>query len=339
MSFYTQIVSGGGSENDAARTERKSGHQAPMFSIIVPAFNVSPFIAETLESIRSQSYRDFETILINDGSSDSEALKAEVEPFLGDLIFLEQENLGAAAARNRGILAASGKYIAFLDGDDIWQPEYLEKQLRFLEEGNHTMAYCDAYLFDENGIKYGTFMDRAPSTGPVTTSSLLNGSCNVITSGTVCLREAIIQAELFDPRAGRTEDFDMWFRLAKRGTKIDYQKMALLRYRVRSTGLTGNEIASAERSVDALEFVHEKYELIPEEMQAWATQHKRCKAQMLIEKGKAHLRQRRFDDARKCFVHANKIRRTRKLTFVIALMAVYPGVVLWLFELARSPRR
>ena len=109
---------------------------SPLVSVIIPAYKVAPFINETLESVFAQDLNDFEVIVINDGSPDTEDLEVALEPYKERITYLKQANLGAGAARNAGLRAARGTYVAFLDGDDIWFPIFLSEQIRFLETGD-----------------------------------------------------------------------------------------------------------------------------------------------------------------------------------------------------------
>src|SRR5262245_50161993 len=104
----------------------------PTVSVIVPAYNVAGYISETLDSVFAQTFGDLEVIVINDGSPDSQGLEIALAPYLDRIVYIKQPNKGAAAARNTGIEAARGEIVAFLDGDDVWLPNYLELQVRVL---------------------------------------------------------------------------------------------------------------------------------------------------------------------------------------------------------------
>src|SRR5215216_152427 len=100
-------------------------------SIIIPAFNAAEFIGETLASVAAQTFKNHEVIVVNDGSPDTEDLERELKRYPARLQYIKQENRGAAAARNTGLRAASGEFVAFLDADDTWLPNFLEKQVAF----------------------------------------------------------------------------------------------------------------------------------------------------------------------------------------------------------------
>src|SRR5919198_1434145 len=104
------------SEPPAAR----SG-SVPAVSVIIPAYRVTQYIAEALDSVLAQTFTDYETIVINDGCPETVALERVLEPYRERIIYLKQENRGPGAARNAGILAARSPLIALLDADDVWE--------------------------------------------------------------------------------------------------------------------------------------------------------------------------------------------------------------------------
>ncbi len=123
---------------------------APAVSIVIPAYNVSRYICEALDSVFTQTFTDYEVILVNDGSVDTDDLEGALVPFAGRLRYIKQENAGASVARNHGLQVAQGEFIAFLDADDLWLPNYLEEQLRFLREHNCDLVCADALIFGDS---------------------------------------------------------------------------------------------------------------------------------------------------------------------------------------------
>src|SRR5215469_8009579 len=116
----------------------------PLISVIVPAFNSSSYIREALASVFAQTFKNFEVIVINGGSPDTAQLEIALQPYTDSILYIKQENRGVAADRNAGIRAARGEYLAFLDGDDVWKPDYLTTQMKFFETHPWVdMVYCD----------------------------------------------------------------------------------------------------------------------------------------------------------------------------------------------------
>ena len=305
-------------------------------SIVIPAYNLSELICETLDSVFAQTYNDFEVIVVNDGSIDTEKLEQKLTDYADQIIYVVQENSGAAKARNLAICIASGSLIAFLDGDDLWHPEYLKRQIHVLEEQDLDMVYCDAELFGEVASEGRTYMETTPSSGEVTPVSLIRAKCNVITSGTVVKKEKLEEFGLFDSDGNAFEDFDLWFRLSKNGVKIGYQKAVLLKYRMSSTSLSGSSVQRAERNVSVLNFIRNKYQITEEEEEALKIQIKFSAAEVDLEKGKLYLTQGEYEQAKKYLRRANEYYRKPKLTLMNYLLKVSPALALLLFKKIRA---
>ena len=121
------------------------------FSVIIPLYNKAPYVRKALESVCAQTYRDYELIVINDGSTDNSAIVADEYLKATDSIdykIISQQNAGVSAARNNGVAQAHGEYIAFLDADDWWEPTYLERMAQLIED------YPDAGLYACNYVYY-----------------------------------------------------------------------------------------------------------------------------------------------------------------------------------------
>ena len=127
----------------------------PLVSIVIPAYNCERFVAETIKSVKNQTFKDWELVIVNDKSSDKTA--EVVKKFCSKKIKLInlKENSGVAKARNAGIDAARGRYLCFLDADDLWVPEKLEKQLKFMEEKKSAFSFTGYEFADENAKPNG----------------------------------------------------------------------------------------------------------------------------------------------------------------------------------------
>lgn len=310
----------------------------PQVSVIVPCYKNAAVIADTLRSIFAQDFDDYEVILINDGSPDTDELEKAVAPFADRIVYVKQCNSGASAARNTGIYAARGEYLAFLDGDDLWLPEYLREQMNFITARSFQMVYADALMFGAKPWEGQTYMRKSPSDGDVTAASLILGHCNVITSGTIVEKRQIMLRQGFDERdeATRVEDFDLWLGLAKQGCRIGYQKKVLLKYRVTTTGLSGGNISRAERTIKAMHLIKAKNALDAAEIEAWETQVKFAGAHLELEKGKLCLVRDEFEQSFIHFTEANKVFRKRKLQLLIWLVKRKPQFVKKIFKTFRA---
>lgn len=315
--------------------EKPAGSLRPRVSVIIPAYRCAATVGETLDSVFAQTFTDFEVIVVNDGSPDTARLEEALAPYLDRIIYLRQKNAGAAAARNTAIEVAGGEYVAFLDADDLWRPEKLAAQIDFLERTGFEMAYCDAEFFGAERYRTATFMEQAPSRGPVTPVSLISADCNVITSGTIVRRAVCERFGGFDPETGRSEDFELWFRLAKNGVRIGYQRDVLIAYRVGAAGLSGDNIKRAEREIASLEIIRKKNRLSESEEAAWRDRMGRCRAELCLEKAKTQLVGEDFAAARKNFREANRFYRRLKYSLIVFLLGVSPRLALLLFKKTR----
>ncbi|CAN5265796.1 hypothetical protein BH10ACI1_BH10ACI1_33520 [soil metagenome] len=308
---------------------------APKVSVIIPAYNIAPYITETLNSVFAQTYTDYEIIIVNDGSKDTEELETALAPFFDKIIYGKQINAGASVARNSAISLARGELLAFLDGDDIWLPRFLESQIDFLEKQDLEMVYCDAEIFGDEFFDGENFMKNSPSVGAVTPESLITSECNVITSGTVLKKDLLERFGTFDVAIPRAQDFDLWFRLAKSGARIGYQREILLKYRVRPDNLSGSNVKRSERNIRALEIIKDKYDFNERETGIWEKQMALCEAEYELEKGKFYLANGEFAEAQTHIAEANKFFRKPKLSLMIWLINLSPQLAVRLFKKAR----
>lgn len=308
----------------------------PKVSIIIPAYNIAKYIEETLKSVFIQTFNNFEIIIINDGSPDTLEFEKALEPFLDKIVYLKIENIGAGAARNFGIEEARGELLAFLDGDDIWLPEFLESQVKFLEDNSYDLVYADALLFGGSAFDGRNFMFDAPSEGEANFESLLDFRCNVITSGTVARKKNVVEVGMFEWEKVRAHDFVLWLRIAKAGGKVGYQKKILLKYRVRIDSLSGNSIQRVQREIDVYHRVLKSIELNNKQKGIIENQLIRLEAEIEIEKGKSYLLQKKFLEAQGAFEKGNEYRKSAKLSLIIWLTKIAPNLLLKFYQSNRT---
>lgn len=297
-------------------------------SIIIPAFNAAEFMGETLASVAAQTFTSHEVIVVNDGSRDTAELERELKRYQGELQYIKQGNRGAAAARNTGLRAAKGEFVAFLDADDTWLPTFLEKQMALLKRTKADLVYADALLTGESPMAGRRFMQMHPSRGHVTPENLLALKVTVLTSTVLARKAAILEADLFDEKLRRGQDFDLWLRLAKRGARFAYQREVLAHHRIVESGLSGNEISQLKRSLAVLEAVKSKVLLTSSENEALQANMNRTLRMLALEDGKEKLLRRDFAGARESFEEAKKFRHSWKLILVSLGLRVAPEI-LW----------
>lgn len=324
-------------EASAYTHTKRDGHGAPAVSIVTPAYNVAKHIAATAESVFAQTFQDFEWIIVNDGSPDTAELEAVLRPYLDRIVYIKQVNSGASIARNTGVKAANGELIAFLDGDDIWHEDYLERQIRFLNENRLDMVYADAELFGMADGLGETFMVQAPSNGDVTVDSLLDLQCNVITSGTVAKREIVVNAGNFEEARVQGEDFHLWVRIAHNGGRIGYQRDALLKYRVSNVSFSGDAVNRVVRAIDVFKRLDSELDLTQDQREIIKRRIESFEADLGVAKGKAFLLAGDFAKARASFDNANRFRWSTKLAAVSAGLMIAPRTVLKLYLRSNAP--
>src|SRR2546428_17052 len=147
----------------------------------------------TRSCVASETFNDYEVIVINDGSPDTEEFERALQPFIDRINYIKQGNRGASAARNAGLRSARGEFIAFLDADDLWLSNYLEEQLKFIREHDCDLICADAIHFGNSpfaGRRYTeVLMPTAPPTGTITFLGLVSAEQSLITSGVVARRQ------------------------------------------------------------------------------------------------------------------------------------------------------
>jgi glycosyltransferase involved in cell wall biosynthesis len=308
----------------------------PKVSVIIPAYNVAPYIGETLDSVFSQTFADYEVIVINDGSPDTEDLERALARFIDRINYLKQENRGASAARNTGVHAAQGEFVAFLDADDLWLPNYLDEQTKFIREHDCDLVCADAEVFGNGSHQEETYMESlvadAPPTGDVTFLGLLSAAQSLITSGVVVRRQRVLDVGFFDEALRNSQDFDLWLRLARHGVRMAYQRQTLLRYRGRDNSLSGDEVNVHRRELCVLEKVEREYVLSPAERAEVGSVIERRRAILEFELGKLYLARGEFIHARESFGKANRSGRSWKTQAALGFSCLAPRLMQSLYQ-------
>lgn len=215
--------------------------ERPLVSVVMPAYNAEKYIGEAVGSVLAQSYTDWELIIINDCSCDRtaeiagkySALDPRVSVFHGDV------NMGVLRSRAVGTEMSRGEWIAFLDADDRWENDKLEKQLYFAQSKNAGFTYTASSFMDEEGKAYRWTMN-VPEVS--TYKSLLKQ--NVISCSSVLIKKNLLLYNISSEK-GMHEDFALWLGVLKKGNIAYGLDLPLLRYRISKNSKSGNKIKSA----------------------------------------------------------------------------------------------
>ena len=185
----------------------------PLVSVILPTYNRAEFLPDSIGSILSQTYDSYEIIVVDDGSMDN--TKEVLYPFYQRIKYLRLENnRGASVARNIGIQSAQGKYIAFIDADDIWLPEKLQTDIEYFNKHpDVSMVYSKHVNIDKNGRVLDEASKRRLPSGNVF-AQLFSEQNFIITSSVVVRKEIFETTGLFDVQLFNCQDWDMWLQIA-----------------------------------------------------------------------------------------------------------------------------
>lgn len=205
---------------------------SPTVSVIIPAYNQAQFVSQAIESVLAQTFTDYEIIVVNDGSTDN---TAQVLAGYGDCLqVITQANAGLSAARNSGLKAAQGEFIAFLDADDLWYPHMLATTVAHLQQNPEIDLVCGAWdLIDESGQMF------RPANKPSNLRARVRADLlRALATGNLFLVHALLIRKKcfaccgdFDTTLKAVEDWDLWTRMAIHGHKVDMIDAPVARYR------------------------------------------------------------------------------------------------------------
>lgn len=319
---------------ETAQTGMLNRPGQPAVSVIIPAFNAARYIGEALDSVFAQTFWDFEVIVVNDGSDDTEELERLIEPNRERIVYLRQDNAGPSGARNTGIQKAQGEYLAFLDSDDIWMPEYLSQQVSILRNDDSLAVVCaDAHLFGDSPLAGRTFMEVWPSREPVTFEKLISFQCAILTMCVVVSKQAVVRAGLFDTRFLRSEDHDLWLRLALNSERFAYQHRVLAYHRLHSESLAANYESLHLSQIEVYRKLLGEWDLTMERRQLTEQQIIRCQAALALQQGKLQIISGQYPQAAEALRSANGYYRSNKLKLALLSLRCAPGLLRRVFQL------
>jgi glycosyltransferase involved in cell wall biosynthesis len=312
-------------------TSKDPGEGLPAVSVVIAAYNASAYIRETLDSVFTQTFTNYEVIVVNDGSDDSTQLEIILESHPLPIVYISQSNKGVSAARNAAIKVARGKFYAQIDSDDQWEPDYLAVQVRFLTEHPDTvLVYPNAIIFGDSPHTGMEYMKLNPSEGEVSFESLIQERCVVLTC--VTARMSVIRsAGMFDEALRSCEDFDLWLRITKSGSRISYHRKILARYRRHKGSLSSdrvwmitNLLAVMEKALSRDDLTASEREVLTKQVELRKTTLRLFQGKHALAAGDAALALNRLEEA-------NRGLRSPKLSVAIFLLRIWPSLPIRVF--------
>jgi glycosyltransferase involved in cell wall biosynthesis len=184
----------------------------PLVSVIIPTYNRGWVVQEAIDSVLDQDFRDYELIVVDDGSNDN--TQEILATYAEGITVLKQPNQGVSAARNSGISAASGQLIAFLDSDDLWLPGKLSSQVNFFKENDDAVINQTQEIWVRNGVRVNPKKRHHKFSGMIFERSL--ALCLVSPSAVMIRKSLFDTVGVFDEQLPACEDYDLWLRISCR---------------------------------------------------------------------------------------------------------------------------
>lgn len=221
-------------------------YEDKLVSIIVPVYNSEDYLAQTMDSVQQQTYPNWEMLLVDDCSTDASAEiigeYARKDPRIRYIKL--SENSGAAIARNTGLEAARGRYIAYLDADDLWFPQKLERQLDFLSRNNVGFSCCAYEKIEQDGssLKKTVWMPKTMNYHQLLKNTIIQ------TVGVIVDTKLVDPNLLVMPNVRRGQDFATWLQILRSGILFVGQHEVLAAYRRVATSLSANKFRAFKRT-------------------------------------------------------------------------------------------
>lgn len=220
----------------------------PKVSVIIPIYNRAQYLPDAVNSVLNQSYKDFEIIIVDDGSTDNtkEVAKKCIQQYPGKISYFYQKNYGPSAARNKGIKESKSNYIAFLDSDDEWLPNFLQKSMGVIQAGKYQWVDAAGYRVElnekEEEINRETFHMESLDNYENLFLALLKKNVIGETSKIVIRKDYLEKVGYFNEEFKLAVDWELWIRLVKHGFKIYRILEPLFIYKVRKGSLVRSNI-------------------------------------------------------------------------------------------------
>ncbi len=268
----------------------------PFVSVIIPTFNRARYISKSIDSVLNQTYKNFEVIVVDDGSTDN--TENVIKKYGNQVQYCYKKNGGVASARNLGIKSAKGTYIAFLDSDDFWEKDKLRLQMELAgSEPDVGLVYSDIYIFNEHGI-IETKKERVKNFHRGYVFKELFVKPFIPTCSVIAKKECFEDVGLFDEKFNGGEDGDMWLRISQK-YQIDYIDRSLANFREDTEGSLGkNQIKMLK---DAIEYRKKALREKPELVKVFYLDARKTMARLHCRLGEVYSDNRKYQEAKISF--------------------------------------
>jgi len=315
----------------------------PRVSVIIPSYMSAPFISEALDSVFAQTFSDYEVIVVNDGSPDTPSLEAALVPYLARIHYLTQMNKGPSAARNRGILHARGEFVAFLDSDDLWFPDFLRAQVSFLESHPQVDAsLADVLVFGETGETPWRLLTKG-CPNILAFSQMLRRQGGQIPSAAAARRLRVIEVGMFDEGLRYAEDLEFFVRICFPDRAVGYLGQMLVKRRQHPGSLTSDPRNRRWRigETEALRRLGEKLDLDESQRKVLDEEIAAAGAALALDDAYQHIAAHEFARAVQCLRSANTHYRDLRLSVASFCLGAFPRLTghLLNWRLNRRPAR
>lgn len=320
-------------EPEFPETESRVGYvqptTSPAVSIITPAFNSADYIDETLRSALTQTFPDFELLVVDDGSTDETPSIVEEAAHIDPRVrLIRQDRGGVSAARNRGMAQARGEILALLDSDDVWAPSFLQEQIALLQ------AHPDFDIASANALNAGGPLDGQPlkpaggAPHEITLIDMIRAE-NAVSIMTVFRHRVTDLTGGFDESLRRSEDYDFWLRAVQAGARVLFNPSPLGWYRRRSDSNSANERSQLAHVVTVLQRLRSSRLDYPGEVREIDRQIARFTTERILMDAKAALSSADYPEAARRFSELSDSADTVYGKTLAQLGRRFPRFVAW----------
>jgi glycosyltransferase involved in cell wall biosynthesis len=302
----------------------------------MPAYNAAPYIEAALDSALHQTVADLEIVVVDDGSIDDTAARAERFVVRDSRVrVIRQANRGASAARNSAIRAARGRYFALLDSDDVWHPDFLQAQVAILESRSD-IAIVTTNAVHLGGPRDGQPVHPCPDPRPAPTRASIIADETAVFIMCVFRREVYDTIGGFDESKATNEDYDYWIRATHAGFRLVRNDTPLAQYRWHADSLSANERRMLRGILMVLEEHRPRVAGCPDERVVLERQIDRFQAELLAAEARTALEGGDYRSAARHLDALNACRPDLRLSVARVMARWTPGLLVRLYQARRA---